>query len=274
MHQIWTNPSMQRNVHLVRGNKYELMKCGKITKTGIDNNTRSIVVIPGLEYAFEYISPDTADSVSIECIVLDLYNDCVKVKRINDVSNKHDRTRHENKCTVCAMLDSRKNVDDNTLFIPTANILDVKCVYTNRHKEEVRVMILGISAEIVKAIIINMNIFDDRYESAVKKVTLECGKMYDIMYKRNGTVYNCIGRAISIEEDDRSHPAENECCHVREHVNHHNHSYIEFDDVSKAEFMEAKPVKRVKITLDVSETFCGDYETILLGDIIDCTAID
>lgn len=277
MHQIWTNPSLQRNVVLANGNKSEMIGCLKWSKIdSCRNEINTITVMPGLEYAFKYMEPDTGNMVSIKAIAIDFFKDCIKVKCIERLQEQNSVFNNCHMHMGCQCIENYtvKNDETDILFIPTANIINIKeCLYDKRNKE-VRVLILGISAEIVKAIVINMSIFDDRYEDAVKKITLEAGKIYDISYMENNTIYNCTGKIVHIEEDDNSVINTPPCCHVREHVRNCDSYYMGFDDVSKEEFMNANPVNRVKIIMDTSEMFSGDYETIFLDSIRDCTLVD
>ena len=274
MHQIWTNPSLQRNKILANGSNSELINCLKWSR--IDSSGAiidSILLMPGLEYVFRYIDPDDGNMVSIKATALTFYKDCIKVKCIEKMlSRMQFNNCHSFSGCMCTPIVNSKNDETDILFIPIANIIDIKIL--DKNDEEVRVMILGISAEIVKAIIVNMSIFDDRLENAVKKVTLEVGKTYDISYIKNNTIYDCTGKIVLIEEDHNDTIANNHCGHVREHVRDSDSHYIEFDDMSKEEFMSAQPVRRVKIVVDTSEMFNGDHEIILLDSIRDCTLIN
>lgn len=275
MHQIWTNPSLQRNTVLLNKSEAEMFTCFKWSKIDSCSNTiNTITLMPGFEYIFKYMEPDKGNVVSIKAIAIDFYKDCLKVKRIDILPERYNSCNMVTECC-CAPINVQRCDDTDILFIPIANIIDIKSLDDKKHNREVKVLILGISAEIVKAIIINMSIFDDKYENAVKQITLEAGKTYDISYMMNNTIYNCTGKIVRIEEDDdNTNVSSPSCCHVREHIRDCNSSYIGFDDVSKEEFMNANPVKRVRITMDTSEMFDGGYETILLGSIIDCTLID
>jgi len=154
------------------------------------------------------------------------------------------------------------------------NILNVSYVTThnpNFNKNGVvRVMLLGISATTVKAVVVKLAFFDDNYEEAAKLVDLKVGNVYEITYETdNGTIYTNSGKIVSIEE-----LSEGVCCapYVRECVGFHNSVYNS-PTCSKDEFMNAPPARKIKITLDTSSDYSGMYESIMLSMIRDCNLI-
>ena len=163
-------------------------------------------------------------------------------------------------------------------FIPIANIIDIKYIGTqndNKNKrEDVHVMLLGISATMVKAIVLRLEFFDDAINDAVKYVEMKAGNIYDIAYEdKDGTIYESRAKVIRIEED----PDGCECCKpgkgfVRENVGGNNIIYTSCCH-HKNDFIQEPPVPLVKIIVDTSEDFSGRYETILLHEIRDCTLV-
>ena len=119
-----------------------------------------------------------------------------------------------------------------------------------------------------------MAFFEDNFEETVKLVDLETGNIYDLVYESNdGSIYESRAKVVSIEE-----VSDDTCCkpgkgYVREHVGCHNSVYINCE-CSKDEFMQDPPVKKIRIIVDTSETYNGQYESIMLDTIRDCTLIE
>lgn len=275
MHQIWTNPSLQRNVFLANESSSELVKCLKITKAN-----KSILLMPNFEYSFTYIDPMTGANISIRALAVEFFHDCIKVKCI---PNEHKcsccckNERVVDKTVGCSCVfnppDISKYNNPATLFIPIANLINVEYIKSEKYRGEVRVMLLGISAEVVKAIIIRMAIFDDNVENAVKNVTLEAGKVYDFTYVCGNNIHNNKAKVVRIEEVEGCICSRPNSDYVREHIGAHNSVYVNFNDANKEEFMQARPAKKVKIIVDISADGSGIYETIMLDCIRDCILI-
>ena len=238
--------------------------------------------MPNIEYIFTYIDPKTGNKVSIKALAIGFFKDCIKVKYINDTQNSvctHCPNKKANNIIArCSCIlnppDVYKYNGPEIIFIPIENILNINYIVSEKYNGEVRVMLLGISAEVVKAIIIRMAIFDDKVEDAVKNITLEAGKVYDFTYISGNNICSKRSKVVKIEEVEGciySRPSSN---YVREHVGAHNSVYVNFNDATKEEFMQARPAKKVKIIVDVSSDGSGIYETIMLDCIRDCTIIE
>jgi hypothetical protein len=139
-----------------------------------------------------------------------------------------------------------------------------------KHKGETKVMILGISATTLKSIVIHLEFLDDSIDNAIKYVDLTANNVYDVAYfsHKDNATYEIQGKLISIHEYEDK-PCKPGKGFVRETICHNNNVTIGRPN-KKKDFMDAQPVKKVKLVFDTSEDFSGKYETILLEDIRDC----
>ena len=248
------------------------------------NANYSIFLVPNMEYIFTYIDPDTGMPKSIKALTEAFYEDCIKVKYLDESKNEVCHKCPNRKATTIGLVKKcscilnpitiSKYNGPQVFFIPIANLINVTHVPTDKYNGEVRVMLLGISAEVVKAIIIRMAIFDDKIEDAVKHVTLEAGKVYDLTYISKDHVYTNRFRVVSIEEDNGCPCSKPGNGYVREHIGFHNSIYVNFNDTTKEEFISANPVKKVKIIVEDTENDSGLVSSIMLDCIRDCTLID
>lgn len=286
MHQIWTNPSLQRNIIRISERKAELINSLRLTILDpIADVEHNICLNPNMEYIFTYIDPDTGDIKSIKALADAFYHDCIKVKYLSDTSHNELCVRCPNYKKASIGLIKKchcpinpptisKYTGPQVLFIPINNIINVMNIPVDKYNGEVRVMLLGISAEIVKAIVIRMAIFDDKFEDAVKQVTLEVGKVYELTYESRGHIYTNKVKVISIEEDNGCPCSKPGNGYVREHVGMYNSIYVNINDATKEEFISANPVKKVKIIVEDADNTSEMTASIMLDCIRDCTLID
>lgn len=236
-----------------------------------------------MEYDFVFYDAIYMKLYSITGLVEDVYEDQIKVKYIknNKTTSSSSVSNTANVMPNCSCIlstpDLSKYEGPATIFIPIANIVNIRYKWSKnntniRDTTEVRVMLLGVSATAIKAIIIRMAFFEDCLEDAVKLVDLKAGNIYDLVYEcKSGTVYESRVKVMSIEDaaDTTCKPGKG---YVREHVGCGNSVYTNCA-CSKDEFMSAPPAKKYKIVVDTSESFTGRYETIMLDAIRDCTLV-
>lgn len=261
----------------------DLIYCLKLTVTDSDSGTStSTLIFPGMEYDFTFYDTTYMKLYSITGLVEDVYEDQIKIKYIKNntttASNSNTTANGMPNCNcVLHTPDLSKYEGPAIIFIPIANIVNIKYKWVANNASindttEVRVMLLGVSATAIKAIIIRMAFFEDCLEEAVKFVDLKANNIYDLTYEsKDGAIYESRVKVISIED------AANTMCKpgagfVREHVGCCNSVYTDCS-CSKDEFMSAPPVKKYKIVVDTSETFTGRYETIMLDAIRDCALV-
>lgn len=299
MQQIWTNPSVERSFIQLSVTDATLVDYMKLNVKNGNSSPKDISIFQGFEYFFSFYDANYGTIRSIKALVTDVYSDQIKVKykpsKENDkidcnICKKRDRCDAKRgrkvpqspmpTCNCILNPPLNTNYDEPIVyFIPVANLIDVKYIGTQNDddknkREDVHVMLLGISATMVKAIILRLEFFDDAINDAVKYVEMKAGNIYDIAYEdKDGTVYESRAKVIRIEED----PHGCECCkpgkgYVRENVGGNNIIYTSCCH-HKDDFMQEPPVPLVKIIVDTSEDFEGRYETILLHTIRDCTLV-
>lgn len=166
--------------------------------------------------------------------------------------------------------------------IPIGNIVDVsyscKPIEPPKFPERgVEVVLLGISAELCRAVVVNLRMIYDGCDipDAIKDVNLEVGKKYTMAYydSNSKTIYEFDGKLISIKETDRVGSAENI---VREVPGICNSLYQNRENVydAKVAYMTGEEIDHdVELVFDTSTDFSGEYHSIMLSAIRDCTYI-
>lgn len=166
--------------------------------------------------------------------------------------------------------------------IPIGNIMDVS--YSCRTIEPpkfpergVEVVLLGISAEVCRAVVVNLRMIFDGcdVEDAIRDVNLEIGKKYTIAYfdSSNRTTYELDGKLIKISETDRMGSSEN---FVREVPGIGNSLYQNRETVydTKVNYMNGEEIDHdIELVFDTSTDFSGEYHAVMLSTIRDCTPI-
>lgn len=297
-----------------------------------NTNKKQILVFNNMEYQITYYNPYLGSKQTVTGLVVGVWEDKIKIKYAEDKTvkvtrdcstctnlsctkrtveyNSSSTNSTSSNCTCNCIynssnIDTSKYDDPQVFFIPVANILDISYSKNNSitsstnntesdGEGEVHVMLLGISATTIKAIVVRLEFFDDNIEEAVKYVDLEVGGIYDLSYEciHKQTIYESRVKIVKIEECENNH--EHYCCcghhdieddnyyqdhkpgrgFVRENVGFNNSVYIYHDcRNTKDDYMQAPPVRKIKITVDTSEAFEGRYETIMLDSIKDCRLI-
>ena len=294
---IWSNPSQQRSLVQPIVAKSEIKEYLNLSLQG--TNTKEIMIFPGMEYQISFYDAKYGVRKILTGLVMNVYEDQIKLKVVEqktvvncdscdkkDSCNKQKQNSAPMPTCNCILNppDTSKYNDPEIYFIPIANIMDVLYIQGNnpdkkpeeKRKGGTKVMILGISATIVRAIIIRLEIFDDNFDEAVKYVDLEVGGIYDLAYEAHKTIYESRVRVVGIRElEDHPVPHHDRNPHiVRENVGMNNEVYYDdYNKHDKTDFMKEPPVRKVEITVDTSETFDGNLEIIMLDQIRDCTLI-
>ena len=286
MNQIWTNPSAIKSQIVTTGIRSNLIECLKLSRLNTDTNTEvELILFPNMEYNFTFFDENTGEVCSIVGLVEKVYPDQVKIKYIEDFKFDKRRPPMDKHIDCCAINTSHqfKYKGPSILFIPIANIVSVSCLAANRKNDNggLYIMVLGVCATVVTAVIVRLAFIDDNKEEAIKYVNLEAGKIYDISYEgRDGRIYENRAKVVSIEDCRFSHTSVNPGNgfvrepNLIEHTGFNNAVYIE-DSRNKDEFMTGKPIKKgsIKIVVDTSEYFTGTYEVIYLDAIRDVTCV-
>ena len=178
-----------------------------------------------------------------------------------------------------------------TVTIPISNITDVN--YTgqnpidpeNKPKRGVEVVLLGISAEMVRAVAINLKMIDDHCDEAVKDIFMKVGGIYNIAYMdpTDKTMYEIQGRLLAINETNNNVSNSNSVvrqCNCNEQYGLNNSIYntgckCECGSTDKDNFITSDIIENeVLLTMDCSMDFSGHYHTVKLSTIRDCSIVD
>lgn len=161
--------------------------------------------------------------------------------------------------------------------IPITNILNAEystsiCDETKNDAGGFYTMIIGISAEVVKSIVVNLSFFSDKQEEAFKYVELRAGNVYDIVFEENGTIFETRAKVERIVPEDKKKLTPNDSF-IREYVAADDEVYSH-KCPCKDDFMKSLPPEAIKIIVDISQEFNGRYEVISLDKIRDCKLIE
>ena len=253
-----------------------------------------------MEYIIKFYDTGLGIVRNITGLVENIYNEssavepCIQIKYIENESctveckscTRSCVNKNNNKAIpICNCVlnppSSTKYKSPINIYIPMVNILDIKFNRENmspskglKHERGTKVMILGISATAIKAIVIHLEFFDDCLEKAVKYVDLAVDNVYDLSYlsKKSNSIFEIRGKLISIQECV-GEPCKNGKGFVREIICPDNSIVSNCTEGCKKDFMKAPPVKKIKLTFDTSEDFSGYYETITLDSIRDCELV-
>lgn len=224
------------------------------------------------------------------------YSACLEAGKFSN-----NTTNDTTSLAACNCIFNPPNIDKydepKVIFVPVQNIIAINYVKgncrcnngsnnnTNTGEENIRVMLLGITANIVKAIVIRLDFIEENLDEALKYVELHTGGIYDLTYvtrddsclnggKCGYTTYQSRVKLMEIQEiDDESCPCNHKAGYVREHVGCCNAVYTSCHH-DKDDFMKAEPVRKIRLIVDTSETFEGRYESIMLDCVRDCTEVD
>lgn len=275
---------------------------------------KTVLVFPGYEYQICFWDTDNGcvtkvrglvDAISESTITLKYYNhrpfppippfpphpphpfphkDCESENGIREV------TQGIPNCG-CVFNKPKTEIYDgpNIAYIPVMNISDIN--YSGLApspcrppKEMVKTVLLGISAEIVRAVSINLKLLEDNCDNAVKDIVLKVGNVYTVAYrdKKNHTTYEFDGKLISIIETNKECRDGNSIVRTPcDQVVGLGDSIYNSQDcgtcgmTDKDAYMESDGLKNdVLLTFDTSLTFTGDYENILLSQVRDVKLIE
>ena len=259
-----------------------------------DSGVKEVSMFPGMEYNIKFYDDKEFKTRTITALVESVYENMLLIKHVESNANTNCATCKNTSCKnngmynttpacYCAPSSSNdsKYTSPNKYYIPLENIMDVTYLSNNlgienEKKGGTRVMLLGISATAVKAIIVRLAFFDDNIEEAVRYVDVKKDGIYDISYEKFGAIFESRVRVAKIEEVmDGEGP---HGCHtpgkgfVREEIGLDN---LVYGDCSckKSDFMKAPPVKRIRLIVDTSEQFTGQFDSIMLDAIRDCKLV-
>ena len=249
-----------------------------------------------MEYTFTFYDDTYGYRRAVTGLVVDVYEDQIKIKCVKDKDMVDCNKCHKRKscgrasdhilapmptCNCVLVPPDTSKYDEPTIyFIPLQNIVNVSYIISENNQKPpkkiggTKVMVLGISATIVRAIVINLDIIEDNLEESVREVTLEAGKVYDFVYEEHGSIYENRGKVVDIQEVPTDcTTGENSI--VRENVGEGDSIYTRCHHrTHKKDFMNQPPIRKILIKIDVSEEYDGEYEIIELSSIRDCTLVE
>ena len=198
-----------------------------IYKSTCDNRTlkKTVLIFIGYEYTVSFYDIESCNIVTLTGVVESFTGDnsnyanqyftlryVPQNQSASDVDKEVTKGLPNCSCVFNKPSDDKYPVS-TTVDICTSMIMDIN--YATKgipcpglNEEGVKVVLLGISAEIVKAIVINLKMINDGCccSNPVKDVTLEVGNKYTISYfnSKDNAVYTFDGKLISITETDNS----------------------------------------------------------------------
>lgn len=261
-------------------------------KTGEQTLQKSIIILPGYEYTINFYDSEASNRKTLTGLVMEVFGDdhtnqyiLFKYKELN--TNKKQEL--VGTCG-CVINNPSGSYDDYPVkSIPIQNIFDIQygpdsplqqpcgCEDTDESccKGGWTTVLLGIDAEIVKAVTINVKLLDDQCDNAVKLLEMKKNGIYEIAYCKPGTstVYEITGRLAKIE------PLENKtvgtdtgivhcnCCEKDENVGVAGSIYTSSGCSSDLDsfLSDVGPWIDVKLMFDTSSLADGEYECIHLS---------
>ena len=302
-----TNGSQTRNFVNLVNSECSIESHMELTlyKSTCDNRTlkKTVYIFEGYEYCFKFFDSESGCIRNITGMVESMTGDnsnpngqYITVKYFDTSSSE---TTSDADVSVTRGLpncgcffnkpDAGKYNTPISVDIPISSISDVSYVRGTPEpgkpprKKGVKVVLLGISADIVRAVVINLKMIDDGCDcsDAVRDVNLKTGNIYTIAYysSRNKAMYEFDGKLISIKETDQLPSTDTVVrCPVCEQVglgdSIYNSSNCTCVTNDKDEYLTSEPMdKDILLTFDISEDFSGEYATIMLSWIRDCKPI-
>ena len=170
---IWINQSTERSVIQPVLISAELEEFLKLT---LDFNGKrdTISIFPGMEYIVTFYDATSDTKKTIRCLIENVFGDQIKVKKQNPPAlcltcanrftcSKYNGTSNTAPMPTCNCVLNPPDVsgyeDPEVFFIPIQNIMNISYVITQPKpaKGGTKVMIVGITASIVKAIVVNLS---------------------------------------------------------------------------------------------------------------------
>lgn len=281
-----------------------------IYKSTCDNKTlkKTVLIFTGYEYTVKYMDATTGCTKTItglvesitgdnsntsgQYITMKYYDTSTSTTTDSDADISVTKGLPNCGC-VFNKPDDSKYAEPITIDIPVANISDVNYVRGSGTgtcpprppKKGVKVVLLGISAEVVRAVVINLKMIEDGCsdEDSVKDVNLKVGNVYTIAYysSKDKAMYEFDGKLVAIKETDQL-PSTDSVVRTptTEQYGMNNSIYNSPTNCTciatdKDAYLCADPMPTdILLTFDISADFSGEYATIMLSWIRDCTPVE
>lgn len=267
-----------------------------------DNRTlkKTVMVFPGYEYEITYRDDGSGQCHKVKGLVYSISGYGTNLSsQIITMKYKNKPPKPESGCDkeitqglpncgcVLKKPNDNKYFDETTTVdIYVAYITDINYIGSGVRPEPpvpprkmVKVVLLGISADIIRAVVINLKMLEDDKKEAVRDVCMKTGGIYTVTYfnAKDRAIYEFNGKLISIKETDQVPDPANCIVRKTEHVGMADSIYEEcemcFTEVDS--YLNSCCIKKdVLLTFDTSIDFSGEYESIMLSWIRDCKVID
>ena len=182
-----------------------------------DQSTYDVPVYEGSMYRIQYYDPSIQTYRTVTGLVTGISTEYIALA----VTTVQDSAG--NIC-LCSNRDKLAGYLSNEVFyVPVQNISTIVVIdpyntsdsTTPTERTEQFVAILGISSQVIRAVIVRLTIFGDDVKHSVTSVDMEVGRNYHIVYGRNNSVYEINGKLIKIEELPLNGSETLECGYVR-----------------------------------------------------------
>lgn len=263
-------------------------------KTTCDNKTlkKTVYVFTDYEYTVTYYDVYTGSMRTITGLVskikgsaTDVSSQYLTFKYIPEKTTTENNETSFNRGPGCGCF-NKPNTDKydspEIIDISVGSITDISYVAGNpinpeKPKKGVEVVLLGISAEFVRAVCINLKLIDDCSEDAIRDIYMKVGGIYNVAYfdPAEKAIFELEGKLLSISEtnnnvlNDTIVRRTKEQCGLNNSIYNCNCPTTDKDDYINGDNIE----KEVLLTFDCSGDFSGHYHTMKLSTIRDCKVI-
>ena len=279
-------------------------------KSTSDNRTlkKTVFIFAGYEYEVTYYDTENNKVNKISGVITDFDVEASSIYSQSITMMYWPKEEKDSKCNPCIPPEEKpseivqgmpscdcvlnkpdlsKYQGPETIEIPMNNLLDLNYLGSGKKpdlpkpmKKVVKVVLLGISAEICRAVVVNLKMLEDNQDNAVKEVNLKTGNVYTIAYlsQKDKCVYEFDGKLVSISETNDA-PKQDTVVRTSEQVGLNDTIYNSCDicnDITDRDmYMACDCMKNdVRLTFDISVDFTGEYDSIMLSQIRDCTLIE
>ena len=270
------------------------------TSTCDSKTYRKIVnIMEGLEYIITYFDPEmmkkytitgmvesfseTANNASSRTLTIKCLPETPRgVKDIDDPTIVRGMPRCT--CVYGKQTGFNKYSECIRYTIPLANISDIIPIPPEcdvdpkdiKHRKGYKVMLLGLSATTLRAIVINLKLFADDSDDAIREIDLEIGKIYNILHYDHHAkaLFEFTGKLVNIIETnnppiDDTIVRESSVC--KKEIPGVGNSIYTSNEETKEDYLSSENIRNdIKLVFDTSETFNGVLESIMLSSIRDC----
>lgn len=266
-------------------------------KSTCDNRTlkKTVLVFIGYEYTVSFYDIRSNKLVTITGVVESFTGDNISagnqyftLRYIPETSTSSDVDKEVIKgLPNCGCVFNKPSADkyqsSTTIDIYPAVITDMNYAseYVPQHKvpkKGVKVVLLGISAELVRAVVVNLKLLEDGCgcEDAVRDVNLKVGNIYTIAYfnSKDMTMYEFDGKLVAIKETELK-PSKDSVVRQCENVGLGDSIYTSNCECGCTDdYLTSDPLSTdVLLTFDTSTDFTGEYQSVMLSWIRDCKPI-